>query len=160
MSLFALRGMQESDRGMIASSWLKNYQPVATKAGLSLEMYCAEQPKLIDALLVFGDRPIIAVSPQDTNHIYGWVVGRTSRGEGDVPIIHYVYVKRALRGYGIGRALVEVVARGKPALYSHQPPLRRGREGKADGFATEAELVEALAPGSRFCPYLLWKGQP
>lgn len=155
--LFDLRAMIDSDRAMIASSWLKNFRPASPE--VSPLVYANHQSRLIDRLIE-RNSAVVACSPQDGNHIYGWICGAVYMMTD--PVIHYVYVKRAMREFGIGKRLVaEMTKGGARPLFTHLPPVgRKDKLGAPDGFQTREELLEALAPGAIYCPYLLWDGKP
>lgn len=61
---------------------------------------------------------LVACDPEKEDVIYGWVCFGDYVG---IPIIHYCYVKKSFRSFGIGKALIEsIVDKKKEFLVTHE----------------------------------------
>lgn len=150
--MYSIRPATAEDFGMIVSSWVKNYGRSKTATALDQAVYFREQTRLVDAL-IRRCTTIIAADVADSSHIYGWACGELQDGEGHSVsqtnvevVLHYVYVKRTFRRFGIGKALVD---RFCPDYFTHIPRVGAG----ADEFADVKTLVAKLAPRAVFNPY-------
>lgn len=152
---FALRSATSLDFAMIASSWMKNYQTSRAAQAVDPAIYSEHQGRLVDRL-VREFTPLLAVNEAKPEEIHGWICGAGGwlrDGGSPWPVIHYLYVKRSYRKFGIGRTLADALTGGRPAFFTHLPPVR---EKDPEYFPNAAALVAKLAPGSQFNPYKLW----
>lgn len=92
------REVTQSDLPFLVNSHLKSYR--ASAPLLSDEVFYREQKRLFLSLINEG-RTTIACDAEDPQHILAWAVLSH-----DGTALHYVYVKHALRGFGLARELV------------------------------------------------------
>ena len=120
----------EADIPLVYETWLRNYWGVNAKhtrarrplCHMDIELYFAEQRRLIDRLL---ERSIVLVArdPDDEVLRYGWIAFEQSP-----PTLHYVYVKYPIRSTatcrrGLGTQLMEAFHPGfgkDMFFYTHQ----------------------------------------
>lgn len=95
------RALEPSDVHFVLSSWLKSYRPSCPL--VSDEVYFREQKRLILHLLE-DTSVVLACDPVDPGVIWGYLVG-AAHPDG-FGVVHFVYVKHALRRFGIARALL------------------------------------------------------
>jgi hypothetical protein len=131
LSQMAIRLADESDQGLIFSSWLKSYRKSASTLGLTNEIYFDGQREIIRRLLSKAQVRLL-VSRDDPSHIYGWACMDLT---GNLPVLHYVYIKHTYRKLGLTRLLLSDLMES-PVIYSHP-----------------GAFAEKLAAGSRFNPY-------
>jgi hypothetical protein len=106
-NLWALRAAESDDLPFIFSSLLKSHRNNSTVSGVSNSIYYDQQHKLVSNLLQ-NPTSIVIVSCDSTDPktIFGYIVAEVAQ---DAVILHYVYVKHAVRGFGMARALVSEV---------------------------------------------------
>lgn len=93
-----------ADLPFIWNSWLKSYRDNNGQAkAVGSETYFAEHRKLIGELTA-RSAILIACAPDFPDQIYGYVVFEAFNGP--ALVLHYVYVKRTYRRFGIASALV------------------------------------------------------
>ena len=106
MSL-AYRPAEPPDIVFVVSSWLSSFRG-AHAAGL-INMADWPQvmtPQIQQVLNRPGCQTYVAYAPNERDHIsdlYGWMA---CEPDNDVPLVHYVYIKRAYRKMGIARGLM------------------------------------------------------
>lgn len=112
MSDVTFRPPTNEDLNFIVNSWLKSYreaQPAVPNA-----QYYEGQKRLILDLLSRCDT-VLAVDPEAPSHVLGYLC--YERGSPDV--IHFVYVKFALRRNGLASLLVERAGISLPCIVTH-----------------------------------------
>lgn len=94
-----LRGPTGRDVPLILNSWLKSARDVGDRAVMSNDVYftgyrleCLEK--------VTDGQVTIACDPEDDDRIFGWLCWQPGT-------IHYVYVKRDYRRWGIARQMIK-----------------------------------------------------
>lgn len=93
---------ESADLNFIYSSWLKSY--LSSKDNVEKRDYFkTETAKIDDVLSREGAKVLMAVSVDDENLIFGYVVAEILP---KVNYLHYIYVKQVFRELGIARALV------------------------------------------------------
>ncbi len=97
-----IRPSQKTDEGFIFHSWLRTFQFSPFADSIRKPLYFENHHKLITRLLEDSDVQV-AVNPEDSDQIYGYVVGQWFDSE---LAIHWAYVKSPFRGYKICSALV------------------------------------------------------
>lgn len=132
---FEVRHGTMNDMGYVARTWREVVrQALSAKHGERAERFSRDATRMVERLLprcaIFSASP-----PGDTQTVYGFVVMEPG-------CVHLVYVKKALRRFGIGTALMEGTGVNL-----------RGLAQKPDNF--EAQLLEAI-PMVRYGP--LWFG--
>lgn len=108
------RGFKESDRNMILSDWLRSHQdggdwPHLMRARDYYDVHKHAVAKFLDT-----SETILAVDPEDEDHVFGWLVhsGLT---------LHYMFTRRLFRRAGVARRLFDVMRGGHfgDAVCSH-----------------------------------------
>lgn len=108
-----LRDPTAEDVGVILKSWLKSHRGQDGCARMSAEVYYAIHRPRVMALLE-RSTVIMAVNPDDTWHVYGWICFEPGTA-------HYVYVKHTFRRMGVAGRLWD--AAGRPKTASSTGPL-------------------------------------
>lgn len=105
-----IRAARSDDEPFIRNSWLKSLRNVQPYKDVPNAIYYVKQNKVLDA--IFKDSYVlVAADPEDDSCIWGWVCfGQTPLGSEQVPVLHYVYVKNALRGFGVARELLNAAS--------------------------------------------------
>lgn len=115
-----LRPVEVEDLNFIFSSWLKSYRDATAVRGVPNDIFYKSHHALIERLQQKACcTAVVACDPEDPAQIYAYAVGEYS---GDGLVLHYVYVKFNLRGFGIARSLVEslVLPSVKWVQFSHK----------------------------------------
>lgn len=103
------RGTREEN--FVRSSWLLSQRDWVFYGGEDAwdpNRFHTEQRATIDRLMASPEvRVLVAHDPEDIEQAYGWVAFEGGRA-------HYLYVKKPLRHFGIGRSLYE--AAGNPLI--------------------------------------------
>lgn len=107
---FALRPMRASDESFVVSSWHRSYRDADFAAAPTRDAYYDTQRRVIDQCMLSG-RVDVATWPDDDDHLLGFVAHAGA-------VVHYVYVKEPFRRRGLGKALLEHVAQGAPAVFT------------------------------------------
>lgn len=85
---------------IVMDSWCKSYHDYPQITWIPYNIYSKVLGKYIRHALARGRINIrLAVAPDDTTHVYGWIAYT-----GDV--VHYVYVKNLYREQGLARSLL------------------------------------------------------
>lgn len=142
----------EKDEKLIVDSWLRSYANSSVAKDIDRAAYYHRQKQVIESLLSRCD-VIVAHSPGDIDQVFGWVCFDP---RGLEPIVHYVFVKAPMCGFGIGRELMALAVPGwpnAPAWTSHRPTDRRSRSDRKHSFR------QAMWDGMRlrFDPSLAWQ---
>lgn len=105
MTDYTLRAARPEDLNFILSTWLRNYRFSSPFAkNITNTVYYKWHEKLVKAILTRPSTWVtVACDPTDTNVVYGYIVAETQ----DVNVLHYIYVKKPFRGFGIGKALMD-----------------------------------------------------
>lgn len=118
MELVSIRLKETKDDPFIYNSWLKSNR--AKHANMPTSDYFAHYKKLINNLL-YKSLTFIACDPKDPEFIYGYIVIRPIE---DLKIIHYVYVKKPFRRFGVLKQLLksQEINLADPILITTKPP--------------------------------------
>lgn len=103
----AMRGWKPEDLNFIIDSWASSYRYSSDVAHTDKEVYKVEQRSRIYRLIP-RSRIIVANREGTPDEILGWICFEPPRALGQLPILHYVLVQRAVQLQGIGTALVEL----------------------------------------------------
>lgn len=115
--MYKLRKPTNADLPFIVNAWLKSYR--TAEPGATNTVYFHEQKALILRLLN-EQETLLAVDPEDPEHILGFVCWDPAKGGPDSwPTLHYVYVKFALRRNGLARELLHAAGLRSPFYFSH-----------------------------------------
>lgn len=101
---FGIRAMTPGDINYVASTWRTNFRRASTFASLMTdEVYHQNHRELINRTLEWT--PCYVAYDIDYPELQlGFLAGGIFSG---YPVIHYIYVKRPFRGFGIAQALLE-----------------------------------------------------
>ena len=132
----AIREFDPHDMGLIYQSWLRSYRFSDFARAIRVSIYFSEHRHVVDSL-VNTAKIVCAVNPEDPTHIYGWACMDLS---GQLPIVHYVFIKPPYRGFGIAKLLLKGI-QGRPFLFTHMTHI----------------INRARVPGT-YVPHLAFKG--
>lgn len=130
----AKREATQADIPFIFSSWLNSYRNSIASRHITKTVYFEEHHKRIEVVAA-RSCVIIAHDKDDPNQIFGWICVEP----GNVPIIHYVYVKHPYRKLGIARSLLAEVP-CDVYIFTH-----------------DSTAARTLKPGGVYNPYLFYK---
>lgn len=105
-----VRGLLSSDLNFIRSSWLKSYAISHFRKYMNPQVYYSEHSDIVNSILP-NCEVLIAVDPEDINHIYSYVVFEMC---GDILIIHYAYTKEIYRRFGFCSKLIKMIKEASP----------------------------------------------
>lgn len=110
---WVLRPGEPDDLNFIRATWLRGYKHASRFARpIPSEIYFRRHHEVVEAILRRPTTSVeIASHPDAPSVILGYLVR-----EGDV--VHYVYVKKPFRRFGIGRALMTPLL-GRPFFFTH-----------------------------------------
>ena len=102
-----LRAYTDDDLSFILNSWLLSDYRSARFAGMRKTLFFNErEPQL--KLIIARAGVLIACSSSSPTTILGWVCAETYKLEGEVEaVIHFGYVKKEFRRFGIGKHLYD-----------------------------------------------------
>lgn len=142
------RPMVPTDRGFVSSKWLRSFKGAPTVRGVSQQTFFYFQHKIM-AHLVARSRVVIACNREDPDHLYGFACFEQ---DGPTVVLHYLFVRKGLRGQRVGTAILREVLRSAEApvaalVWTHRT--RGGIDAWLHRFATEQRLA------SLYNPYLI-----
>jgi GNAT superfamily N-acetyltransferase len=133
-----IRPFDESDRHFVVRGWASEMRNSHFARCVPEWVYWPSQHELIRQVLEAATT-LVACDPDDETHVYGCVVHQP----GDHAIVHWLYVKGALRRCGLGRALLDAaIGERRPILFTQAPRIFDDR-----GLVSRYEAV--------YCHYLL-----
>lgn len=146
MSTIHVRPATPADGRFIADSWLNSYKGAYHVKRVPSQVYWAKHRRAIAAL---ADRSEVWVAsdPLDPWTIWGWCCVEP---EGSQLIVHFCYVKSALRGHRIASVLMrDVIARHDPdhIFWTHDTKQTRAFiTGLHDGGYLDADIPLTYDP--------------
>ena len=81
------------DLNFILNSWLKSYRYTPAAEQIPSELYFEHQKNIINKLLETS-KVIMITNPDDTSHVYGYIVYLND-------VLHYIYIKYTYRNFGL-----------------------------------------------------------
>lgn len=133
-----LRPFDETDRHFVTRGWVSEMRRSTFSRHVPQEIYWPCQHELVRQILEAATT-IIACDPEDETHLYGCIVHQP----GEQAVVHWLYVKGAMRRCGLGRALLDAaIGERRPIFCTQAPPLFSDR--------ALVEKYQAL-----YCHYLL-----
>ena len=118
-----IRRATAADLDFIADTWIRNYAQSVAVRQMRRTMYFDEQRVVMNAILseaLEAGGAYVACDPGGEDVLWGWIVGCPGT-------IHYVFVKTAFRGHGIGRKLMEIFETPSQGTFiTHWPPEAHG----------------------------------
>lgn len=155
-----LRAAGAEDRNYILATWLNCFFLSRIARMMDRPLYFFEQKRVILRLLERSST-VVAANPEEPSQIFGFIVGEAPQ---DLPavsetvraaIVHYCYVNSLYRENGLGRRLVrELVGDASKIFFTHLPPIDVPASANGRKPITPGELVQRVAPGALFDPYL------
>lgn len=127
--------MEETDRGFVMQTWLKNYRETTKAKRIPSRVYFSHYHDLIEKLLERDDTSVsVASDYDDPGRIFGWLATSNLYAP-KVSVVHYVYVKSLYRGHGLARRLMTEagVSRDGLVVYTFVNPRGRNLARKAIG---------------------------
>lgn len=105
-----IRRARKKDFPLITNSWLKSFRDASWVRGCPNSVYYGYQHRIIEQLIP-RSMVLCAVSEDDHNQIFGWIVAEVLKAGGEdseerVLAVHYCYVKHPFRKLGIARQLL------------------------------------------------------
>jgi len=97
-----IREAIQPDIPFVYSSWLHQHCHSAFAAGVPKAIFFSNHRRIIDELITKADL-YVACDASDLSVMYGFICGE----EHEWPLVHYAYVKKKFRGFGIGKMLLE-----------------------------------------------------
>lgn len=110
-----------SDRGFVVDSWRQSYWRAPAVLGMSRDAFMSEQKTRINRWMGTPGAVLVVAHPVDDDDvIVGWAAAERAAGSTVAPeVLHYVFVRRELRGEGIARALVGAMHMQAPVTFTH-----------------------------------------
>lgn len=106
MLAFPLRGADPTlDLGFIFGTWRDTFRESQWAGVVPNHLYRDTMDEMIRGLLTRGAKVMLATNPSDNSHLVGFICYETPLDH--PPVLHYLFVKDAFRGYGAGKQLLE-----------------------------------------------------
>lgn len=118
--MYNIREMTEKDTSFIFDSWLKSWRTSRYSGVVRNKDYYAVYRATIEDLIGRGSVILLAVNPENTDHIYGWICYELTPD--NKTVIHYLYVKDPFHKYKIDSALLDQVPGEKPGFFTFKYP--------------------------------------
>jgi len=97
-----IREAIQPDIPFIYNSWLHQHSHSAYAAGVPKPVFFSNHRRIIDKLIQSTDI-YVACDASDLSIMYGFICGEDQ----EWTLVHYAYVKKQFRGFGVGRMLLE-----------------------------------------------------
>ena len=98
-----IRAATDADVAYVLKSWIETYRRESLWSKHMDNDVFYPNHRAVAVECVQQDDTVVAADANDPSHLVGFACGRRHRGG---LAMHFVYVKFALRGFGVGRALV------------------------------------------------------
>jgi GNAT superfamily N-acetyltransferase len=113
----------------VRDSWLESFRTTHGAGLVPMSRYFAVYREVLSELMArHGTEVIVAFKPGELppDDLYGYIAlergyPHPKRGQA-VDLVHYLFVKQAYRGLGVGRSLVEVAKLRWPWMYTALTP--------------------------------------
>lgn len=128
----------ESDRNFVMNGWVSEMRRSHFARYVAQSVYWPAQHELVRQVLR-ASNTFVACDPDDADHIYGCIVHQP----GERAIVHWLYVKGAVRRCGLARSLLEAAIGGRRPILCTQAPL----------LFDDRDLLARYE--AVYCPYLL-----
>lgn len=113
----SIRNAGKADVPLITSNWLNSYRHAPAVETVPNTLYFRHQHKVLEDILPSAI-VLVACDSTDPNHVAGWLCAEFMER---VLVIHYVYVKGALRKEGIGKLLFKTIRELQETTYGEKP---------------------------------------
>ena len=116
-----IRIYRDNDLDFIEASWIKSFRSgfvrFLPKDSIGNgEYYTAQRNIIKDIFSSPAFMAVVAVTHDYDDAILGWAVSEITS---DNSILHFIYVKQAFRGFGIGKSLLKSLRLESPITHSH-----------------------------------------
>lgn len=115
-----IRGATNNDAGFIFDTWLNSFRRSHHTRGIEGPVYYDEQRRIIETLLPRCS-VLMACDSKYPTSLFGYAVAEIID---NLLVLHWVYMREALRDHGIGTQLVKTYLDAEPGLaaiiYTHQ----------------------------------------
>jgi len=141
LSSILIRQYKESDLSFIFSTWLRSYKFNSSFAKqINNTVFYTYHHKLIEAILARGATVLVACDALNPEVVFGYLVFEQA---GDLDIVHFSYIKKPFRGFGIFTELLRIgqVSLDK-ATFTH--------------YTTKCNKFLELNKALTYNPYLVW----
>ncbi len=128
-----VRSYTKSDVPFIFATWLRAYRASEFARRVSSSVYFEEQHKVIERILKLS-AVLVAHPSGDKETILGYLVI-----DFDVPKLHFVYVKKPFRRFGVARRLFCELQPLEKLLYTHS--------------TEDAKFILKMYPAAVYNPY-------
>jgi len=151
-----LRRRIPEDTALVFSSWLRSSRNGNAYANIGNEVLFYWLHRLIEE--IWNDPSVawvVACSPADPTQVYGWLCAQQATTlAGDLYIVHYLYVVKAYRRFGIGSRLL--------ATFDARAELVREDSPVVITFVSDSgkQLLRAMGRGHLYNPFLIWGRVP
>lgn len=139
-----IRPATADDVAFILSAWLRSFRDAWPNCAMPPRVYYDHYHPLATEILQRDTvRGMVACRPDQPSRLYGYVVGEHA---GDIPVLHYIGVKRAYRGVGIATLLARAIGIVDDAfVYTFSGPYAKQLTRRRPA-ATHVEIQEFLKP--------------
>jgi hypothetical protein len=109
-----VRPARAEDIPFIFDNWLEGYRDAVVPRGGARDRYYRQQRRRLTMLWNRGARFLVAVDPTEPDFLYGFICA-------ELPLLHYVCVKKPFRGNGVALQLLAAAGLGgaSPLLVTH-----------------------------------------
>jgi len=101
-----LRRARKSDIPFITSSWLKSHRYGYSSQSVPNTVYYHQHHKILEEVIP-RSVVLVACNHEDPDQILGWMCAEVVD---TAMVIHYVYVKKSFRKFGLAKRLVQTMA--------------------------------------------------
>lgn len=133
IALVNFRVPTTEDYNFLLSSWLKSARLQHEQVDDAI--YFSYYKTLVKTLLATKDT-LLAVDPEDESSIIGYVTY-------DNQAVHYLYVKHALRNFGIAKQLIAVTNLDKPITVTSSSKALRSYQSKHPGLISYNPFLQS-----------------
>jgi hypothetical protein len=152
-SLVTIHPSDASHYNFIKSTWLKSFFSGSSRfcENMTYEIFIEFHPYVVDRILERA-KVLVAKSKESPDVTVGYIVYE------EPSLVHYIYVKRSFRGYGISRTLFLASGISKKFIYTHRTGdcvwiIGFMKREKKDGQSVQV-FVEGKYPEAIYNPYL------
>jgi hypothetical protein len=111
MEQIKIRELRPGDESFIYSTWLKSFKNSKYTGPIPNHMYWTVYSDVIKYLLTRA-KTLVACNPANEKQVFGYIVYE------DENIVHWLYVKKDFRCFGIGTKLFKESAVTEPYFYT------------------------------------------
>lgn len=103
-----VRRKTDADTALVFDTWQRSVRSSRAYAQIPTEVWTYWFHLLVEGAWADDTMAwLLACNPEDPDQVYGWLCGqRASTLSGDVALLHYVYVKKRFRRFGLASRLL------------------------------------------------------